>query len=127
MKIVVKEILTKLSNGYRIKFASPFGFAEGIWKGSAPQVLKEYDIELGVDDKLIWNSTILKSSKENFSISSEKNFVILEGKLESIVEDVVCVSLNDSIVMISTVGIAPPLGTFITAKIKGLFLFDTGI
>ena len=82
MKIIVEKLL----NENEVYFSCKYGNGIATWNGYIPEI-KEYEVEIDIEDSLLWGISIKKSNQTIPSIHIEKDFNIFIGVLESIDED----------------------------------------
>jgi hypothetical protein len=116
-----------LSDGYIIKFNSPYGSAEGKWVGSKPKLNSECDIEIDIPEILEWEKQINKIDKEFSQIKSDENHIYLSGVLESVDSDGYSVlRIGKNIVVFELTGDNYPIGSYVKIKTKQILLYGFG-
>ncbi|SDZ27079.1 hypothetical protein [Thermoactinomyces sp. DSM 45892] len=109
-------------------FSSDLGSSRAIWKGEKPVLNADYEVELEFLDTLWWGRDIVESVDNRYSISNNAHYVGVTGKLESVFEDgCVVIRLEDSIILLDTVGEPCSIGNFVRIQTKEIFLFDVAL
>ncbi|MFB7141978.1 hypothetical protein ACFCYN_20190 [Gottfriedia sp. NPDC056225] len=130
MRIIVVEYIKELSDGYIVKFNSPYGSAEGRWVGSKPKLNAEFDIEIDIPEILEWEKQINQIDKDITQITRDENHVILSGVLESVEPDGYSVlRMGDNIVIFELTGgnyQNYPIGSYVKIKTKQILLYGFG-
>jgi hypothetical protein len=128
MEITIQQSRPTVEGEYAITFSSPLGDAFGNWLGTPPIPGETYRVELSVEAPLVWGSDIEASPKEDYSLSSTGEKVILHALLENLEEDgLAFLRISNNLLMVSTLGSPPPVGTFVEAHIQNLTLVDINI
>jgi hypothetical protein len=123
MKIIINEVVKK-AHGNIINFSTEYGNASALWKGTEPQINKEYFVEFEIPDVLYWRKDII-SAEENCLIATENDKLYLVGFFESIDDDgYTVIKLGDSIVSVETQGEPLALGSFVMLSTNNLLLYE---
>ncbi|MGG0177501.1 hypothetical protein [Gottfriedia acidiceleris] len=127
MRIIVVEYIKKLSDGYIVKFNSPYGSAIGKWVGSKPKLNSECDIEIDIPEILEWEKQIYKIDKEFSQITSDENHIYLSGVLESIDSDGYSVlRIGNNLVIFELTGDNYLIGSYVKIETKQILLYGFG-
>lgn len=101
MNIKIKDLLDKNNVLVQIKNSEFIA----VWDGDKPIKNKKYDVEMDIDDELIWNSNIFLSNEKN-EIVSNSNGIKIRGKLNYNSEyNLAILKVYDSIILIDIAGI----------------------
>ena len=106
-------------------FMTAFGSGSGIWIGTPPKIANQYEVELDIEDVLIWNDTIKETKDKNVVISYDDQGMMLQGKVERLDSDgIVYVRLHSSLIMIETDARKPSLPeTFVSIRPERILLY----
>ncbi len=122
MRVQVNEIISEDSNNF-VLFSTDFGDAKAFWEGEEPVARREYQVEVDVNDTLIWHKDVLKDDNRNYSIELKNNLILISGNLESIDDDGYAVlRIGDSIVPFIAIGEPFQVDSFIKLSIKSISL-----
>ena len=81
----MKIIIEKLLNENNVCFSCKYGNGIAAWNGYIPEI-KEYEVEIEIEDSLQWGASIKKSKQTMPSVHIEKDLSIFIGTLESVDE-----------------------------------------
>lgn len=86
-----------------VEFETHYGGGVAYWYGSLPNIAQVYDVELEIEDVLIWNKTVVGVSKREFVVSYQNESLILQGEIERISpEGIIYLRLGESIITFET-------------------------
>ncbi|MNJ49367.1 hypothetical protein D3C77_445910 [compost metagenome] len=130
MKIEIRS-LKELNNNTIVQFMTQYGEGTGIWQGLPPKVNEVYDVELEITDVLSWGDNIAACSASHYAIQITGKSYCYTGKLEAIHNEedicVVTVRIDNSILLLETIGTPSEVGCFVTFTIHNILLYDTDI
>jgi len=81
MIIKVLKIIDSKNN--IVEFSSEYGTAIGEWRGDIPKVSFEYDVEIDIPKKLVWDSDIKVTDEKADRIDFINNKVVIVGELRT--------------------------------------------
>lgn len=114
MRIQINEIIHENSN-IIVAFSSRFGGAKAYWDGDEPIADSEYQVEVDINNTLVWNKDVLRHENYKCSIQLKNDFILISGFIDSIDEDGYTVlRIGDSIIPFLTTGEPFQVGTNIT-------------
>jgi hypothetical protein len=128
MRVEIQDVKDSSDARPVVQFSSEFGNARAHWSGDAPTPGDIYFVEFTVGGTLTWGDDILPIAESTPSLSQDGQETVIRAKLESHEDDgVAFLRVGDSLLMAETQGAAPPVGSFVEARVRDLSLSDTGI
>jgi hypothetical protein len=128
MRITILALDTSSDGKPRVRFSSDIGEAWAYWSGDPPMSGQSFDVELSAGAPLTWGVDIVPATAEGHRLETAGQCVTLHATLESREEDGFTVlRLGPGILMVETIGDAPPTGTSVQADLRELTLTDTNI
>lgn len=123
MKILIEQILANK----RIIFSSEFGKGIAIWRGD-DRKYKEYEVEVDIEDDLIWGQSVKQSGHKVPSISTDGQISNFIGIFESIDADGYSVlRIGNSIIPFFANGHAFEIGSMIEMKCNNVIMTPYGM
>ncbi len=114
MRVQINEIIHENSN-IIVAFSSSFGCAKAYWDGEEPIANSEYQVEVDINNTLVWNKDVLRHENYECAIQLKNDFILISGCIDSIDEDGYTVlRIGDSIIPFLTTGDPFQVGTNIT-------------
>lgn len=100
MKIKVENTYSH-GDSVRVEFSSDFGRSAAIWVGKAPVTGALYDVEIDVDDDLVWGESVSTTSRNKATIALEEELFVVVGTVISLEEDgCVSISVGDGVILL---------------------------
>ncbi|WP_157659234.1 hypothetical protein [Thauera butanivorans] len=100
MRIKVEKIIKSNKNN-KIQFSSIYGGSSALWVGKTPVVGEIYDVELEIDDDLVWGVNIYTTTKASSSIALEEGVFVVIGTAIKLEEDgCLSMAVGDSVVLL---------------------------
>jgi hypothetical protein len=100
----------------------------GIWDGKPPENHKWYDVEVAVEDPLIWEHNVYTVNTSEAKIIAENDEkIILQGQLEVTAEGFCTIQIGESLHALEIVGAPKNYLGFIRIHARRIRLFNTGI
>ncbi|HEX8600847.1 MAG TPA: hypothetical protein VF952_20295 [Chloroflexia bacterium] len=128
MRVKVISSGHKLSEGTEVTFNTEYGVGKGLWVGEVPNFRSTRDVELDVQEELIWGDTIVEVPSPEFAVSEQGGRTILQGMIESADANEVCVlRIGNSILLIHVTGSCPSPGMFVSVSTGCVLLYDTNL
>lgn len=111
-----------------VEFETSYGSAIAYWYGSSPNVEQYYDVELEIQDSLVWNETVVEIVDQDFLLNYLNESLILQGRIELITDETVDLRIGDSIITFTSKG-KIPIQNQSSVKIyaKNVVLFNTNL
>jgi hypothetical protein len=128
MRIEILSVDTS-SSETRVRFASDHGDANARWSGAPPAVGDRYDVELDASTRLTWGRDLVVRVGGDYRLTAHgERGAVIDATLEMFdAEDgVASLRIGPSVMLISTRGDAPAVGSAVRATIDELVLTDTG-
>ena len=120
MEVLINEIRQEGLN-IIVFFSSNFGDAKGFWIGENPKINEFYQVEVDINDKLIWNQNIIKNIEHNYSVHLINNLICISGLLDSLDNDGYAVlRIGDNIVPFIATGKPFKIGSMIKLFTKSI-------
>ncbi|WP_146164696.1 MULTISPECIES: hypothetical protein [Halomonas] len=125
MNVKIEEIKVLNKNTF-VNFASPLGRGKAIWLGNMPIKNENYDVEIDIDEKLWWGSTILGANSKQPKIKEGKDSIELTGEVVAIEEDgLLIVSIGGSLIFVETDLEKNPQKPFVTMRTHHLTMHES--
>lgn len=122
MKVQINEIIHENPN-IIVAFSSSFGGAKAYWDGDEPIANSEYQVEVDINNTLVWNKDVLQHENYECSIQLKNDFILISGCIDSIDEDGYTVlRIGDSIIPFLATGDPFQVGTNITLSTETITL-----
>lgn len=114
MRVIINEI-THMNLNVIVEFSSDHGSAIACWNGKVPNINKEYQVEVDIDNTLTWNKDILENKDYSSVFRRNGTSIMISGDIDSIDDDGYTVlRIGDSIIPFLTTGTPFPVGTNVT-------------
>lgn len=127
MKILIEKI-TKNDDLIFVDFSSDIGSSSAVWAGEEPVQSSSYDVEIDIEDDLVWGVNIFTTSKSNCMVSSFDNKFCFVAKVMSYEGDgCLSVSLGNSIFLLEVDGVPADISGAIECKASEVRLFSTNL
>ena len=112
----------------RVDFSSDFGRSAAIWEGEAPAAGVYYDVELDVDNTLVWGESVSTTSSNKSTIALEEELFVVIGKVISLEEDgCVSISVGDSVILLDVENAPKELTGHIECRASDVKLYPTNL
>lgn len=96
------------------------------WNGNIPEIGRWYDIEIGIDGKLVWGKDVIKIEGERNLIDNDHmGMTTLYGLLEVFDEDYIVLTVGRSIVGLKVINSPVPYKGFVQVHASEITLYDT--
>jgi len=127
MNITIENI-TKNEESIFVEFVSDLGSSIAVWVGEEPVQGGSYDVEIDIDDDLVWGEDIVTTSKSTCTISSSGNEFCLVAKVISYEDDgCLSVSLGSSVLLLDVEGAPENISGLVECKASEVKLFSTNL
>ena len=129
MEIKITNSSIKNDEQILVSFISEYGVCEGIWVGDPPVLNHTYNVEINIEEDLIWGVNVFNSKEQKFILEKNTEHIKIIAQVESIEDENLCVlKLGSSILMENISGSAElKKGTFIEIKSKIIRIFDSNL
>lgn len=118
MRVRIKEIGKENPNNL-VLFSTDFGDAKAIWEGEEPTINNEYQVEVDINETLIWNIDIIRVENGYYSIQIENDIIHISGSLDSLDDDGYAIlKIGESIIPFMAMGEPFQVGSFIKLATK---------
>ncbi len=127
MKVrLLKAFRSKTEDAWMVEFVSELGTGIARWASDTPEVQRNYEVELAVEDELVWGSNVLAVENNDPAIAVEMTGQIaLKGYFEMHENDFASLSIGDALMMCEVHGAPTPVATPVLVKATRLALYDT--
>ena len=100
----------------------------GSWIGKKPESNQWYDVELDVEDELIWEHNVhtLKDGESKITAENLDN-IILQGQLEISSDGFCTIKIGESLHTLEITGAPAAFQGFVQIHARRIRLYDTGI
>lgn len=111
-----------------VNFTTPYGEGRAFWNGTKkykPELNEKYKVEYDISDILEWGKEITLSKKNDFSIETTEDGIILTGKLEGIDRDGIAeLRFGESIIQLEIEGGKLPTGKFVDINTNEIEIYE---
>ena len=127
MKIKIEKTYSEFGK-VRVEFSSDYGISAAMWVGEVPVIGSFYDVELDVDDDLVWGENISMTSTNATMISLEEEFFVVVGAVISLEEDgCVSISIGDSVILLEVKNAPKGLSGLVEFRVSDVKLYPTNL
>ncbi|WP_033063646.1 hypothetical protein [Pseudomonas sp. GM48] len=127
MKVTIDNVV-QIADEVLVTFSTDFGNAAAVWSGVPPTIGACHDVELEIEESVVWGESAIPAPKEDCSIGVMDGSINLTGKIISVdAEGVVVFDVGGSITLIEIVGFTGAAPIFVDLKVGRLVLFPTGV
>ncbi|WP_250658638.1 hypothetical protein [Alkalimarinus coralli] len=100
MKIKIEKTNNQ-GDEIHIDFLSDYGRGSAIWAGEIPTPGAMYDVEIEIDDDLLWGENISTTTKNKPTIAIEKDMLVVAGKVIKLEKNgCLSIAVGDSIILL---------------------------
>ena len=100
----------------------------GKWVGEAPERNKWYDVEIAVEDRLIWSQNVVPLGYSEALIEKDNTgMTILQGLLEASEDGFTTLRMGNFLNVLDIMGIPKPFTGDVRIRVTEMRLYDTGI
>ena len=123
MEIKIIEVISE----HEVVVANKYGKMNAEWIGESPKKDSIKNVEVEINDTLVWGQDIVETNDKNYKIESIDGRICLQGCLESISEDgYTVIRLGESIICVDTEGMPLlEIRDFVTIKATHIELHDS--
>lgn len=127
MKIKV-ERTSNDGNETLVDFSSNYGNSTSIWVGENPTPGRLYDVELEIDDDLVWGKNISTTTKGRTSIALEDGMFVVVGSVISLEEDG-CLSIvvGDSVILLEVENAPEDISGLVECRALDVKVYSTNL
>ena len=129
LEIVIKRIVETSKEVAIVEFSCAYGKGKGVWEGDIAVEGRSYDVELEIDDELVWGRDVDTMPKAEPFIRMAGDSNVLGGRIETIdKDDIVAFRFGEAIVMLECKG--KPLAKedeYVSIVVGNIRLFETNI
>lgn len=127
MNIIIEKI-TKNEDLIFVDFSSDLGSSRAVWAGEKPVLGSSYDVEIDIDDDLVWGEDIVTASKSTCMVSSSENKFCLVAKVISSESDgCLSVALGNSVLLLDVEGLPGDISGVIECNASEVKLYSTNL
>lgn len=127
MNIIIEKII-KNEDLIFVDFSSDFGSSCAVWAGEKPVLGSSYDVEIDIDDDLVWGEDIVTTSKSTCMVSSSENKLCLVAKVISSESDgCLSVALGNSVLLLDVEGLPDDISGVIECNASEVKLYSTHV
>lgn len=124
MKIKVISVIPE-KDEMRVVCTTPYGKATVQWKSEVPTVNFSFDIELEIEEDLIWGKNILSSKDGEFVFEDKNGILSICGIFESIDDDGYGIlRMGDGIIPFFAIGNSFDVGVSIEINAKNISAYS---
>lgn len=126
MRIKINHVETSSNGDVIVSFSTQFGRAQARWASEQLPDLAEYDVELEVNDELVWGDSITLSPSKDVGIEMEEDKVLIRGVLERVdASGVADLRLGPAVLSVETSGKPADADAVVQLICEDLELFDS--
>jgi len=127
MKIKVEKMSCN-DNVIRVDFSSDYGRSSALWVGEIPTLGTFYDVELDIDDDLVWGEGISTTKRDRAMIALEKGVFVVVGKVIKLEEDgCLSVSVGESVVLLDVANAPENISGLIECHALDVKVYSTNL
>ncbi len=127
MKIKV-ERMDDDPNGVHIDFSSEYGTSTALWVGEKPTLGAIYDVELEIDDDLVWGESISTTTNNRTTIGLEEGMFIVVGSVINLEEDgCLSIAVGDSVILLDVVNVPGDVSGLVECRASSVKVYSTNL
>lgn len=123
----MEEIINN-SNKINIRFTSEYGSSCACWVGASPIIGEVYDVELEIDDALVWGENLSQAEADKHAIALEEDMFILTGTVISLEEDgCLSIALGESVVLLEVYNAPEYISGLVECRASNVRMYSTNL
>lgn len=127
MKIKI-ERTSNDGNETLVDFSSNYGSSSGLWVGEKPTSGGLYDVELDIDDDLVWGEGISTTTKDKASIALEEGMFVVVGSVISLEEDgCLSIAVGDSVILLDVENAPEDISGLVECRALNVKVYSTNL
>jgi len=100
----------------------------GKWVGGTPQINKWYNVEISVENELLWGRDVVQLEYSEPSIKSPVAGInVLQGPLDATKDGFITLRIGDSHLILNIIGIPIPFAGDVSIRATGIRLYDMDV
>ena len=112
----------------QVDFLSDYGKSAALWIGTPPTLGELYDVELKIDDDLVWGEGISKTTKGRASITLEEGMFVVVGSVISLEEDCcLSIAVGDSLILLNVKNAPEDIPGLVECRALVVKLYSTNL
>jgi hypothetical protein len=128
MKITLNTVVPSGRGQCSVVFKTAFGIGQADWVGDPPEPGVDVDVELDLDDDLIWGENLAPADRAGPSIDFDQGVLTVVGAPEAAAEDgTFALRLGDSIILLEAKELPKDLPEFVRIKVRNAKAYATNI
>lgn len=128
MEVTVIQIGRTLEEAIEVQVENKFGIIWTVWHGTPPIISRKYHIEIGINEKIIWNENLFPTEIINPHIVQENDSIKIYGKLIKVENDGVgIVQIGNNNIFIETDLFKDKANLFVCIVLSELNIYDTNV
>ncbi|MGO1298557.1 MAG: hypothetical protein ACTMIA_14805 [Vibrio sp.] len=126
MKIKI-ERTSNDGNETLVDFSSDYGSSAALWVGEPPTPGRLYDVELEIDDDLVWGESI-STTRDRVSIALEEGMFVVVGSVTSLEEDgCLSIAVGDSVILLDVENAPEDISGLVECRALDVKLYSTNL
>ncbi len=108
-----------------IEFTCRYGSGRGVWSEAAPQLGREYHVEIDIDQPLHIGVNTKATDDEVPRIEDSGSQVTLVARIESLFDDgAASLRLGDSLILVALEGAFPTIGSWVKVSLPHIKVYE---
>jgi hypothetical protein len=127
MKVIIDNV-AHIAEEVLVTFTTDFGKAAAIWNGVPPKVDEIHDVELEIEQGVVWGESAQSASNDDYFIGLVEGFIKLTGNIVSVdAEGLMAFDMGGSVILVEIIGFAGSIPMVVDLYVERVDLFSTGI
>jgi hypothetical protein len=128
MRVHITSILKEGDQDPTVAFVTRYGGGQAIWPGIPPNVQQTYEVELDINEVLLWGGTITAVVPGEPTINQEGHDLVLRGHLDQLnLDGTGSLRIGESIVMFDYTGEPPVAPEFVQIRTVHAIMYDANL
>ncbi len=128
MRKIKVERMDGNPNGVHIDFSSEYGTSTALWVGEKPTLGAIYDVELEIDDDLVWGESISTTTNNRTTIGLEESMFIVVGSVINLEEDgCLSIAVGDSVILLDVVNVPGDVSGLVECRASSVKVYSTNL
>ncbi|MNT05977.1 hypothetical protein D3C72_1406250 [compost metagenome] len=127
MKVRIDSVV-RIGEEVLVMLSTDFGKASAVWCGAPPTIGASHDVELEIEQSVVWGMSARPASNDGFSIDIVDGFIKLTGNIVSVdTEGMMVFDVGGSVFFVEIIGFAGAIPMVVDLYVEKLVLFPTGV
>ena len=127
MKVMIDKV-AHIAEEILVIFSADIGKAAGIWNGLPPKAGENHDVELEIEQNVVWGKSAQPASNDDCFIGVVDGLIKLTGNMVSVdAEGMMAFEMGGSVILIEIIGFAGSIPMVVDLYVERVDFFPTGI